>query len=89
MSENYYPEKFDVYIGGYMGTSYKVQWDGGHLEYVVFGQGYEPLKTTAIAADEAKWKTFWAAIDRIIAWDWKDDYTKQGVMDGTSWGVEF
>jgi hypothetical protein len=31
------PEAFEFFIGGHMGTSHRVVWEGGHLRYERFG----------------------------------------------------
>lgn len=86
------PEAFEFFIGGYMGTSHRVVWEGGHLRYERFGRGFEP---EALDLDDAPsrpapdWGAFHAAMDRLGVWSWADSYEPEDLIeDGTQWSLE-
>ncbi len=84
---DYLPEKFEVGIGGYLGTSYGAEIDGKRLIYKTYGDRYKLLNTQEINPTEDQWLTFWTAINKINIWEWETRYEDPGVMDGTSWRV--
>lgn len=79
--------KFNFFIGGFMGESYKLNLENDELTCTVLGQGYKNNENT-----------FSVNIDSNIHWDemisylntrkWKPEYHKQ-MMDGTQWEIEF
>jgi hypothetical protein len=79
--------KLTISIGGFMGSSYRVEWDGESLIYTKFSDGYEPDgDPESIQPTEAQWKRFWKFLGKCSAWD--ERYESDGVCDGTSWLIE-
>ena len=85
--KDYLPEKFEVGIGGYWGTSYGAEIVGKRIIYKTYGDEYKLLKTQKIIPTEDQWLAFWTAINKLNVWKWKTRYEDPHVMDGTSWGV--
>ena len=79
--------KLRISIGGFMGSSYRVEWDGTSLVYTTFSRGYEPDgEPEAIQPTEAQWKRFWKFLDECK--EWNERYEDPDVCDGTSWLIE-
>ena len=79
--------KFNFFIGGFMGESYKLNLENDELTCTVLEQGYED-KNNSFSV-ETKYNTNW---DEMISFlntrNWKPEYHKP-MMDGTHWELEF
>jgi len=86
LDDDVVPAVFDCFIGGYMGTSYRVHLDGEVLVHETLEQ-YKPTNTSRRTPSAADWTRFWAALEQVGAWGWAGPYECPGVMDGTNWSV--
>ncbi|WP_155887697.1 ImmA/IrrE family metallo-endopeptidase [Paucidesulfovibrio longus] len=82
------PDDFMVFVGGYMGKSYRVSLEAGLLRYEVLGYGYHPENTQIVPVAAKNWERFWRACDKCGVWGWLPDYPNPGVADGTQWEVQ-
>ncbi len=84
------PDHFEASIGGFMGSSYSVRWDWmGRLRYQPYELHYEKQAAKEVNPSQEGWEKFWAEMDRIKIWNWRDEYkSKQEVRDGTGWHVD-
>jgi hypothetical protein len=74
------PSLLRLYIGGFLGPSYTVTWQGSGLLYEPDSLWLEPT--------DREWEQFWDRCDELRVWDWKPEYhASSPVMDGTSWEV--
>jgi hypothetical protein len=83
------PEKLSIYIGGYMGTSYSVEFKRGALLYKCWSDrsGGEEKHRGKPSAES--WDKFWNSLDELGCWSWSGRYHPSSiVLDGTSWSVE-
>jgi hypothetical protein len=83
MSEHV-PTEFAASIGGFMGASFGVRWDGQQLIYRFFEDRYELTSTEVVTPSETDWKRFWKTCEHVGVWTWKPKYELQ-VCDGTHW----
>jgi len=82
------PEKLNLYIGGYMGTSYSVELKRGALLYKCWAGRWEGEETHTIKPSTEAWTKFWDRLDELGFWSWSGDYQPRGkILDGTSWSV--
>jgi hypothetical protein len=83
------PEVVKLFIGGLFGPSYEIFSDGVRVRYKQADGmfGLEKTAGTEFTPDLRRWKEFREELDRINAWDWKPNYRKADVKDGTSWFV--
>lgn len=84
------PSKFKVSIGGYTGSSYRLELLDGTLIYKECGYAYEPVRTIEVNVTPKKWGNYWLACDKVGLWNWQPSYTDTGaeLCDGTGWEVE-
>ncbi len=86
------PEAFVFFIGGYTGSSHRVVWVGGELQYERFGHGFEPEELEPdeeFARPVPDWAAFRAAVDRLDVWSWAASYEPEDlIVDGTHWSLE-
>ncbi len=80
------PHHLDCFIGGFMGTSYRVHLDGDALTHETL-EHYEPTDMVRLLPDPSAWEQFWNSLDAINAWNWSGDYRNPEVMDGTNWSI--
>jgi hypothetical protein len=87
---SYLPKKFTLYIGGFAGPTYRVEWNGTTLVYRYFytGGAKEPQETHTFAPSEQEWKRFWNEIDGLRLWQWREMYYDPNTRDGTSWSID-
>jgi hypothetical protein len=81
------PQTLKAFIGGFGGPSYGVRFEDSTLYYDAWdnGEQHEPVE---VHPTEADWEAFWRTLDEVGAWDWKEEYETEGVMDGTGWSLE-
>lgn len=82
------PKRFNAYIGGFMGASYKLELHDGVLTYTAFGGGHSNPKQKTIKPTEAQWREFRQTLDELKVWQWRDKYPNNGTMDGTQWSLD-
>lgn len=80
------PQEFTAYIGGFLGQSYTVDWNGRELRYSVRGHGKTALHAT-LRPTEAQWQAFRSAVERAGVSRWRPKYFNSRVMDGTQWSL--
>lgn len=82
------PEKLVFYIGGYMGTSYSVEWGRGALQYKCWNDRLGEEEKHRIKPSPEAWERFWGSLDDLGIWSWGGSYQPRGIiLDGTSWSV--
>ena len=83
------PEKLALSIGGFMGSSYRVELKDGDLLYTTWTRGYELEGTQTITPSPEAWAEFWRRLDALGFWSWGGEYSPEHpVMDGTSWSSQ-
>lgn len=80
------PLHFDCFIGGFMGTSYRVHLDGDELVHETLDH-YDPSNVTRCTPKTADWEQFWMTLDAVDAWSWAGDYRHPEIVDGTNWSI--
>lgn len=84
------PKEFSASIGGFLGASYEVVWDGSVIRYSYNPQTFTSApgtKTEKIHVSEDAWTQFRKLIDSSNVWTWKTNYDNPDVADGTVWHV--
>lgn len=81
------PREFDVWIGGFLGPSYKVQLEGTEIIYEVFERAYEPFATERITPSPKDWSRFLAHLDGCGFWEWQQIYSNDHNNEGTTWYI--
>ena len=82
MNDNYLPDIFKMFIGGYMGDSYFVEWNENVLLY---RKNEEEIE---IKPDKQMWSKFWEEVNEINIWEWDRKYKpEERIVDGTSWKI--
>jgi hypothetical protein len=84
-SDDAAPHALDAFVGGAMGDSFHVTWNGTTLTHQHLGQLYTAGPTTDIRPSSEDWAAFRGALDDIGVWEWAESYCDLGVMDGTNW----
>jgi hypothetical protein len=79
------PHVFDAFVGGAMGDSYHVTWNGSTLTHQHLGPFYALGVTLGLRPSQKEWARFRRALDDIGVWEWAESYCDPGVMDGTNW----
>lgn len=82
------PKDFSTTIGGFLGTSYRLEWHGGVLTYTTSGGGQSNAKRTDITPSEAQWREFRLALDGLKVWQWRAEYPNDSTRDGTQWSLD-
>jgi hypothetical protein len=81
------PDHFDISIGGYGGTCYRVAWEDGALHYYV-SEGFPIDHLSAeVEPTPSDWERFWTVMDEVKLWTWEASYHAR-ILDGTQWEVE-
>ncbi|MEZ6096044.1 MAG: hypothetical protein R3C03_17775 [Pirellulaceae bacterium] len=88
MSDIRPPEKLSFFIGGYMGVSHRVEWNGAALEYQLFERHYSTKEFDLFVPSPVFWVDFWNSIRRIGVTNWKPHYEDSTILDGTHWKLE-
>lgn len=77
------PTQLIITIGGFAGPRHEVRLQRGRLQYQYrTDDGQETVTPSAEA-----WADFWAELDRIKIWSWREQYDDPRIMDGTQWSV--
>jgi hypothetical protein len=79
------PRALDAFVGGAMGDSFHVTWNGSTLTYQHLGQFYAAGPISDVRPSRDEWVAFRRALDDINVWDWHESYADLSVMDGTGW----
>jgi hypothetical protein len=79
------PATLDAFVGGAMGDSFHVTWNGSMLTHKHLGHFCAPGPTTDFRPSPGEWAAFRRALDDIGVWEWAESYCDPGVMDGTNW----
>jgi hypothetical protein len=81
------PQKFTAWIGGMMGSTFRVELHEGALMYsVTHGRkSGDPVKVTPTAE---QWREFQKSLDEINVWRWGSSYMNHKIMDGTQWALD-
>jgi hypothetical protein len=82
------PKRFTASIGGFLGSSYKVELRDGTLAYTSSGPGRTNLKQKTITPTATQWREFQRALDDLKVWEWRKEYPNRGIMDGTQWSLD-
>ncbi len=82
------PKKLKLYIGGFLGSSYKVELTGQTLTYQEYASGQQLKTSQNIVPTEKQWQEFWEALEAIQIWEWRKEYLDTSASDGTQWSVE-
>ena len=82
------PQSLEIFIGGYLGSSYSVKLERGCLVYQPYTDGYQPLETLEISPSADEWEAFRQQMDQLDVWSWESDYENPGATDGTNWTVD-
>lgn len=87
------PSKFSLGLGGFLGASYRVELlpEESAIMYL-----YNPhtftnspgTKKTKIKIPAERWDEFRKALDIAKVWEWKKEYVKRGIADGTVWDIQ-
>jgi len=82
------PKSLEIGIGGYLGHSYGLKWEDGHLVYRVYESG-EQQAVLHLYPPKRSWEAFWKQMDAVGVWEWQDHYEPDNpTKDGTSWSVK-
>jgi hypothetical protein len=80
--------RLTVFIGGYMGNSYKVELKNNVLVYEVLSYGYKPKSIEEIQPSDAQWKKFINDLKILNVSKWKSEYRDPSICDGTGWSAK-
>lgn len=81
------PKEFSAFIGGFLGTSYRLELHGGVLTYTTSGGGQSNAKRTDVTPSAARWREFRQTLEGLKIWKWHADYPNDGILDGTQWSL--
>jgi hypothetical protein len=81
------PKHFIARIGGFLGSSYSVELKDGTITYTSSSRGQTNARH-AITPTGAQWREFRQALDELKVWQWRNDYPRGGVVDGTQWMLD-
>lgn len=87
-TELYSPKKLKLYIGGFLGASYKVELTDQTLTYQEYASGQQLKTNQIIVPTKKQWQEFREALDSIQIWQWRKEYLNTSASDGTQWSVE-
>lgn len=82
------PTRFVARIGGFLGSSYSVELKDGTLNYTASDRGQTNVRHATITPTDAAWRDFRKTLDELNVWQWRSDYPRGGVVDGTQWLFE-
>ena len=82
------PATFKASIGGFFGSTYRVELQDGTLRYTKTQPGGQKPKTETVTPTPEQWRAFREALDEVKVWKWKKDYINSSVADGTQWALE-
>jgi hypothetical protein len=79
------PRHFTASIGGFYGSSFRIELHKGVLNYTSYDPGHRNRKTAIIKPKPEQWRAFRAALDDLEVWRWQAEYPSSGTADGTQW----
>ncbi|MDR3405497.1 MAG: hypothetical protein P4L99_23580 [Chthoniobacter sp.] len=82
------PERFNAYIGGFLGSSYQLELHDGVLTYTKFEGGHNNPKRTTVTPTAESWRDFRKTLDDLKVWRWRVTYPSNGTSDGTQWSLD-
>jgi len=82
------PTRFTARIGGFLGASYSVELHDGALLYTSSERGQRNQQHATLTPTAAQWREFRQTLDDLKVWQWRADYPRQGVVDGTQWMLD-
>ena len=83
------PIRFRAHIGGFGGGDFVVELRDQVLTYTSRARERgQPARIETIVPTPEQWREFRAALDELRLWQWKSEYSNQGVADGTQWSIE-
>lgn len=74
MKKPHHPTTLEISIGGFMGPSYHLKWNGEHLIYRAFEDQMEPNAEFHLTPSKRQWESFWKTLDTIGVWNWQDTF---------------
>lgn len=81
------PQEMDVWIGGFLGPSYKALLEGDELVYEVYERAYVLFSTERLRPSSAAWSRFLTHLDGCGFWQWDQVYSNDQNSEGTTWYV--
>lgn len=85
--QNQVPQKMEVWIGGFLGPSYKVRIDGSEIVYEVYERAYELFSAERLTPSTADWSRFFTHLNGCGFWQWNQIYSNDHNSEGTTWYV--
>ena len=86
------PTRFEVSVGGAMGSAYSVQLAGDHLRYTASsGPHFGHPRVRRIVPTAEQWSVFWREADGTEIWRWRRAYEvlpPKVVSDGSQWHID-
>jgi hypothetical protein len=86
------PNRFDVSVGGAMGSAYSVQLADDHLRYTASsGPHFAHPRVLRITPSADQWAAFWREAQAVDLWHWRSSYEltpPDVVCDGTQWHID-
>lgn len=84
---NYFSRTFTASIGGFFGTTYRVELREGALFY--FAADVPDKAVSAKVTPTAKqWREFRRSLDEMKIWQWRTNYSNPAVRDGIHWSLD-
>jgi hypothetical protein len=82
------PYVFRAAVGGFLGPSFSVEWQGEELVYESWDRGSQTGWIKA-RPTPTRWRRFWDKCDELNVWDCDPEYEPEFlVTDGTSWEID-
>jgi hypothetical protein len=81
------PTALTARIGGFLGTSYSVNWQNGALNYSASKED-KTIDSAKIIPSPAQWNEFRKTLNRLNVWKWHYNYDNTNILDGTQWSLE-
>lgn len=76
-----------MWIGGYLGPSYKLMLKDDELVYESYERGYVLKDTLRFSVEDLDWDRFYQEIAQFAPWEWDATYRGHDAPDGTTWYV--
>jgi hypothetical protein len=88
LTQNLVPQRFSATIGGFLGSSFRLELRNGTLVYTKFDPGHQNPKETFLTTTAAQWGEFRRALDALHLWQWRSEYPNGRTKDGTLWSLD-
>jgi len=86
------PSRFEVSVGGALGSAYSVQLADNHLCYTASsGPHFAHPRVRHITPTAEEWAAFWREAQAVELWRWRSSYMVPPpdlVCDGTQWHID-